>query len=374
MGCGSGKVVKNTNDSGADSLREVLSTVCVGDTVTFSNTTTGGATNFFDGSHHAITLTSGELVVGRSMTITGPGASVLTVSGNNSSRVFSISSIATTDISGVTLTGGTGLGAADNKEGGAILNNGTLVLSASVLSGNNAVFGGGGIFNNTAGTATVTGVAISGNTAGDYGGGIRNVGTVTVVNSTISGNTANANGDAGGGIDTEGMTTVINSTISGNSVPSGSHNGGGMWIGAGATIVNSTITNNSVGSGSNNAGGILPGGNVTIRNSIVAANVNNTTTPDVISDFNSVGNNLIGNVANSNDFDQTGDQTGTGAAPLNPQLGALAANGGPTKTHLLLPNSTAINNGNDCVTLAPGSGGCVTTTAGYGSAQHGLRA
>src|SRR5436190_2923443 len=69
--------VTNTNDSGAGSLRQAVLDAVPGDTIVFAVTGT-------------ITLTTGEIVVNKNLTITGPGSSVLAVSGNNASRILSI--------------------------------------------------------------------------------------------------------------------------------------------------------------------------------------------------------------------------------------------------------------------------------------------
>jgi hypothetical protein len=101
-----------------------------------------------------------------------------------------------------------------------------------------------------------------------------------------------------------------------------------------ATVNNSTITNNTV---TNGAGGYFSfAGTVTVRSSIIAANGNNMTTPDIgrtSGSFTSQGYNLIGNVGASTGFTGPGDLTGTGANPLDPQLGPLTDNGGTTLTH-----------------------------------------
>ncbi|MGE3466345.1 MAG: CSLREA domain-containing protein, partial [Pyrinomonadaceae bacterium] len=115
----------DTNDGTCNAanctLREAINRVNAGfggDTINFSVNGT-------------ITLTSGQLVVGKNVTINGPGASMLTVSGNNASRIFSISNGVAANISGLTLTNGNGVGA-PSLSGGAILNNiGTLNLSSS---------------------------------------------------------------------------------------------------------------------------------------------------------------------------------------------------------------------------------------------------
>src|ERR1051326_486159 len=79
--------VTNTNDSGAGSLRPALVIANDGDTI--------DATNISG----VVILTTGELPVDKSVTINGAGAGVLAVDGNNSSRVFHISSGATVTIS-----------------------------------------------------------------------------------------------------------------------------------------------------------------------------------------------------------------------------------------------------------------------------------
>src|SRR5207248_8677930 len=86
-------VVTNTNDSGPGSLRNALAIANDGDTITFAVTGT-------------ITLTSGELLVNKSVIISGPGADTLAVDGNAKSRVFYIASGRTVTISGLTITNG----------------------------------------------------------------------------------------------------------------------------------------------------------------------------------------------------------------------------------------------------------------------------
>ena len=281
-----------------------------------------------------ITLMTGELAITSSLTINGTGANLLTVSGNNASRVFSIVSGFTVSLSGMKITGGDWRGSGPSGTGGGLTNNGsTLTLTDLTISGNTASGFGGGISNG--GTLTVTSSTISGNTATGGGGGILNLGTVTLTNTTISGNTANGTG-TGGGLENRGILTVNNSTISDNSTPNGNNNGGGLWSGGGApttTITNSTITNNTAAGANSGAGLLRNAGTVTMVNSLIAGNVNNTSLPDVFAvgdtGITSNGFNLIGNRGTLT-FNATGDQSGTGAMPLNPVIGALANNGGPT--------------------------------------------
>ena len=256
----------DTDDGVCDadcSLREAIAAAAPGDTVTF-------AAPLFD-TPQVIDINS-QLLITKNLTITGKGANLLTIrhapASSSPSRVFQITGAFTIELSGMTVTGGNTTGT------------------------------GGGIFN--PGTLTLRFVHVTGNTAGGFAGGISNTGTLNVISSTVSNNTANnSGGNTGGGIDSAGGTlTVINSTISGNRVPNGSNNGGGIWSNS-ATITSSTITDNEA-AGAASAGGVRSAVNtVTVRNTIIAANRNNSTTPDVIGasggTFTSNGYNIIGN-------------------------------------------------------------------------------
>ena len=277
----------------------------------------GGTIDF--GITGTITLTSGELSIDKDMTIDGAGAASLTVSGNNASRVFNIPS-GTVSISELTVTKGIGTG------GGGIYNVGTLAMTNSTVSGNlnyGIGNGGGGIYN--IGTLTVTNSTVSGNYA-SFGnvsaGGIYNVGTLTVTNSTVSGNRADAIVMVGGsawigGIYNAGTLTVTNSTISGNIVPGGF----GIYIGG---IYNA-------------------GGTATMRNSIVAANNaggNCSWSGAAITDG---GNNI-------DDAASCGFSAPSSMSSTDPLLdpAGLQNNGGPTQTIAILAGSPAINAGAGC--------------------------
>ena len=248
--------------------------------------------------------TQEDLETNSDLTITGPGAELLTIDAGRTEstpdsecfRVMTIGDASEVTITGVTITGGR------TSYGGGIYNNdGTVTVTQSTISGNSAQDNGGGIYNND-GTVTVTQSTISGNSAQDSGGGIYNDdGTVTVTQSTISGNSAQDNGggiyNAGGAIPIYnyywGTLTVTQSTINGNSADCG----GGVCNDAGIlTVTQSTISENSAdhsGGGvssfsdgtlmvtqstiSGNStryygGGIYSSGMVTINNTIVALN------------------------------------------------------------------------------------------------------
>jgi hypothetical protein len=196
--------------------------------------------DFQAGLTGTILLTTGELLIDKDLTIAGPGADVITVSGNHASRVFNLVAFTTTvAISGLTIADGN---APDS--GGGIQSRGTLTLTGCTLSGNSAEgsFGGGGI-RHLGGALTITASTLSGNTA-SQGGGIMNGGALTVTASTFSGNAAQY---GGGGIDNGGTLTVSASTLSGNSAQS---DGGGIVNFSGrVTVVASTLSGNTAHDG-----------------------------------------------------------------------------------------------------------------------------
>jgi len=292
-------VVTNTNDAGAGSLRQALISASNGDTIKIT-------------AHGTITLTSGELVVDKSLTIGGPSAVKLTVSGNGVSRVFHVTPNTIVRISGLTITNGSA--AADignfpaNAGGGIYSDHAKLTLTACVFSGNSARYGGG-IFNlSDDGAQTPVAISdstISNNSAARAGGGIYNAGggtaVLNVTNSTLSNNTASFGGGAvyndgenggnaiaqltnvalannsagvlGGGIHNDGefgnATLTLNSClVSGNSAgadlsPANARGGGGIFNdaysgNAALAINNSGINGNTALSGDStgNGGGI----------------------------------------------------------------------------------------------------------------------
>ncbi len=316
---GSFLTVTNTSDSGAGSLRQAIADAAAGDTIVF-------ASPAFDVP--TVINTTSEITINKNLTITGKGADLLTVKAFRN-RVFQVSS-GNVNLSGMTITGTSLTG----STGGAILN-----LSPATL--------------------TLLSVNVTGNTSTAFCAGIRNIGTLNVHNSTISNNTLNDSSGAGG-ILNAGTLRIINSTISGNRAVSGGIGGVGAF-GTSVLILNSTITDNETSGGTGGVG--VDSIQVTVRNSIIAGNCtrtvnalcSNSTTPDVsgnppFGNFVSNGNNLIGNVGAVTTFNQTGDQTGNGATPLDPLLFPLGNYGGGVPTHALrrFPvASPAIDKGSD---------------------------
>jgi hypothetical protein len=219
--------VTNTKDDGGGSLRFEIAQAekhPANDMIEFNIPKKDPGYNSSTGSW-TITLTSDELAITTGLTIQGPGAGQLTVSGGKLSRVFDVNASAPVVLSGLTISNGVAIGSTTplyDDDGGGILNLSTLTLSGCIVSGNSAAgagtMEGGGIYN--AGTLTLTGCTVSNNYASAdfasaYGGGIYNAGTLTVSNSTLSGNSAT---DGGGGIFNVGTLTVSNSTFKLNSI------------------------------------------------------------------------------------------------------------------------------------------------------------
>src|SRR5262249_49974013 len=149
-------------------------------------------------------------------------------------------------------------------------------------------------------------------------------------NSTVSGN--NALSGSGGGIN---ATTVnlTNSTVSGNSALTG----GGV-VAQGGTLLNCTVVENVA---TTSGGGVLwtaGADRIHLKTPIVADNVLlrfSAVGVDVSGDFASAGPNLIGIVDGGPLLGAPGNLLGTADEPLDPRLGPLANNGGPTRTHAL---------------------------------------
>jgi len=376
--------VTNTNDSGSGSLRQALADANNGDTINFAVTGTIG-------------LTSGELLVTRSITISGPGAKNLAVNGNAKSRVFHIVSSQTVTISGLTIANGhvsdSGGGiyndhamltlndciisdnSATSNLGGGIHNNGenvghaTLQINNSLITNNS----GGGIYNDAiqAGTAmlVITDSILSNNSSeaiNNHGWSCTFCGngttSVQITNSSITGNgraiysdtgrqncggscpvaisitnsTISGNGD-GVRNSTLSDTVVSNSTISGNG--SGIYNYNGAIA---ASVYNTTMSNNGVEIQNFNAPVV-----VTIGNTIFNVSPGGHSILNDIGTVTSYGYNVSSDDGGGY-LNGTGDQINT-----DPILGPLQDNGGPTLTHALLPGSPAINAGDPNFTPPP---------------------
>ncbi|MBL9156129.1 MAG: cadherin-like domain-containing protein [Verrucomicrobiales bacterium] len=323
-----GFLVTTTNDSGAGSLRQAVANANAlpgTDTITFSDGT-DGTVNFTDAVQDTITLTSGELTLTSDIVVSGTSANRVAVASNGTSRVFQVNPGTTVRLVGLTITGGGVV-----QRGAGVMNRGTLLVLGCAITNNTASganSGGGGLSSGDLGESgavtTVVNSTFSGNSAGLGGGAnTRSGNSLTLINCTFSGNTATPN--SGGAVYVGGATTILNSTLSGNFT---SFRGGAIATdGATVTLANSIVAGNTAGIGQSDIG--------------------RASTGPVISN----GGNLIGNGQDTlNAVTWLGtDLTGTTAAPLDPLLGSLANNGGPTQTHALLSGSPALNAGSNAL-------------------------
>ncbi len=344
------------------------------DTITFDPTVFATA--------QTITLSGGQYNILDAVSIDGPGAGKLTFDANTASRHFNIdvagNSANEVTIFGVTLT----KGMVANVNGGSILNHDeNLTLTNVVLSKNTSTASGGAIAlaqseagltiadctliqnasagptNNSLGggalfvfgnsTVAVVRSTISGNTSTNHAGGLYmfNGGVLVVLESTLSGNSANG---VGGAITSQSAgVAVINSTVFGNTASQG----GGIRMNLSGNFIvnNSTIAGNTA---TFNGGGISIATSLvtaSLSSSIVATNIS-TSAADIMTPAGFTfggGNNLIG-IADQGNFTLNGNnKTGTSASPLDPLLGPLVSNGGPTQTMGLQAGSPAIDAGTD---------------------------
>jgi hypothetical protein len=353
----------------------------------------------------AISLTQALPDITDELIIAGPGADQVTIrrdTGGNY-RIFTIDAGVTAQIYSITIANGF---TATGIPGGGIFNSGTLTVAACAVTGDVSLddkHGGGGIYN--AGSLLVSGTTISGNVlpaaynargagilndgtgtlliddstisnnhndnsllGNAAGGGIANLGAATITDSTVAFNSAKtSNHDSpramGGGIANYGALTIDNSTIYGNEIEAKNTGpfataislGGGIYNYGGLTVRHSTIAGNAAYvsgySGIDDTaagGGIYRYGNspLDLHNTIVAGNTVSSVSyleggPDVDGMLTGTGYNLIGHSFHASGFDSTD------LLDVDPLLGSLQDNGGPTLTMALLPGSPAIDSGDN---------------------------
>jgi len=311
-------VVTSTNDSGPGSLRQAINYASSGSTITF-------ATNL---SGQTITLTSGALNLNQSLTIDASAlAGGISINGNTNDYVFGIASGATVFLNSLIITNGF---AGEAYAGGGILNVGTLTMNQCTLAGNAGRTSGA--IGNYAGKLTLNQCVVAGN-SGVNGGGIGNFGNAslcTLNECTLAGNAATN----GGAIfnDASGVLAVNQSTLADNNA---SVKGGGIYN-----------TNKSVDA-------------VSLSGSIIAANtapsgadIYNAGTA-AIYPFSSKGSPGSVNVIGTSLVQTTagGALGGTANGPTYspqfiraaPLLAPLGNYGGPTQTMPPLLGSPAIN-------------------------------
>jgi hypothetical protein len=293
-------------------------------------------------------------VVTDSLTINGHGDTITRSSGAPAFRIFDFgpTAAASFQLNGLTIRGGQ---SCCGPAGGGAIRNGslsTLALTNVTLSGNLADLGNGGAIYNDGGEVTIANSTVAQNDSGGGGGGgiYNNGGTLTATGTTISSNlTADEimAGNGGGLFTNGGTSTLTNCTVSANSAEAG----GGIYNEGTTNLNNVTVVGNfTTGPTPDTGGGILnlPAQTVNVRNSIIALN-SDPVGPDCWSDAGGIvsgGYNLIGDADACNWSTATGDRVGSGTTPINPLVGPLRNNGGPTMTQALLPGSPAIDAGN----------------------------
>ncbi len=304
------RTVTTGADAGPGSLRAALDAAAAGDTIAFAPGVT------------TVTLTSGTLVIAKSLTIRGVGTGGVRVERSAAApafRIFEIRAVVTVTISGLTITKGSAF------EGGGIYSAGTLTLTNATVTGNeaNGTYANGGGLVNT-GTLILTSSTISNNVSRYRGGGITNTGTILVYDSTISGNSvSNTPVSQGSGLTNLGTVRLSNSTISGNRPVSALFNQGSM------DVTNVTIADNE-GSGLLN---VTVG--MTTTNTIFAGNQG----PNC--DGGGGSGNRGGNVDDGSTcgFGAANGSVSNALAPLAP----LGDYGGPTQTHAIVPGNLGID-------------------------------
>jgi hypothetical protein len=277
------------------------------------------------------------------LTVTGSTFSNNSATAGPGGAIDNASGATATIEDGSTLSGNTAAGATGS--GGAVENLGTLTISDSTVSGNSAATTGGAADN--AGLLKIIDSTVANNTA-QNGGAIANelAGTLNVQNSTLAANTATT---SGGAVDNLGSATTLNTTLANNTA----QNGGAFFTSGTLTTVSTTIAYNSVGAGGNGGGLDVSAGTTTLYNTIVAQNEAGPTGLQTASDITGTVSansayNLIGTggsgglTANST----THNLVGISAPGLAP---GLANNGGPTETIALNSGSPAINAGSSKV-------------------------
>jgi Bacterial Ig domain len=339
----------------------VLATGCVYTLESANNTTEGG---------------TGLPVITGNVAVQGAGATIArsTATGVPAFRIFDVADGGSLTLNALTLSNG--LANNGQQGGGAIFNHGTLTVSAGTFTNNSspaATGTSGGAIDST-GTLSVNTSTFSGN-SGQEGGGIMNQSTATVTNSTFAGNNAT---DFGGGalVNTAGTATVAGDTFVGNTGPGG----GALDNDATLNIANSTFTNNTAGT--NGGGAVVNFGTTTVNQSTFSgntspfgANLYNFTGFTLSMSMDIVAGGLTGtNCGGGAPITDLGynidDGTSCGFSALNhslnntqPQLDALASNGGSTQTMALPAASPAVD------AIPPATPGCPGSTDQRGIAR-----
>ncbi|WP_417389050.1 choice-of-anchor Q domain-containing protein [Gimesia sp.] len=309
---------------------------------------------------------SGDFDILGDLNIFGQGSGMTIIDADNLDRIFHTGGGVSLSLSNMSLING------DADDGGAIFAEGDTVLNQVIFQDNHADFLGGAIV--SAGQLDITDAQFLNNHAGFQGGALyQYTDTATVGRTTFSGNSSdgragavyvasgasfdvsqslfylNDAGSRGGAIYNEGTITSTNVTYSENHAGS---RGGAIFNTGTLSLLNNTLTLNTAdqsGGGISNDSAVNASATVTLTNTIVAGNIGFLGNPDLGGDYVTLTsfNNLIGDIGAATGLTngENGNIIGTLAAPVDPKLGILLDNGGPTRTHSLLFGSQAIDAG-----------------------------
>ena len=346
--------------AGDFSLREAIEQAnldATADTINFSSAVRG-----------TITLSASELLISKPLTIQGPGANLLSISGDNTSRVFHVydgGNSLDVSMSGLTIVAGRvfgGHGGGINADAGS-----DLTLDRMYLHDNQAI----------------SELIDKEHAIGGAGGGIAVINArLTILNSTIASNKAV---DSGGGIYHDGAGSldlanptlrVINTTIANNvSYAIGS----GVLVADGAAqFRSSTIVLNDAdhgGSGVTTSGGLATfssNASTLLYNTIVAGNTNFQNPADIAgnvvatSAYNVIGTaDFAGGLTHQVNGNYVGNE-GTGVKPLNQIVDTtLADNGGPTPTYSVVTGSPALDAGSAALAIDPNGAALAKDQRGF---------
>ena len=318
--------VANLSDSGAGSLRRALDDVARGGTVAFA-----------DGLEGTIRLAAGELAIAKGVTIEGPGADKLTISGEDSSRIFSVSGDGDVTLSGLTLTRGR-VDSAGDALGGAILKHGAGRLTVR--------------------DAAITDSRVESAIDWSYGGGVMVYeGSLLMERVTLAGNSSVGAPSAGGALmlfPDVTAATLRNVTIAGNTSRQAA-GGVAAWAKSGPTVLEHvTIAGNSAGPGSGGGVSTFDGSSLTLVDSIVADNAGDGAPDCAVEGPGSVELRGVNLIESTTGCVLTGAGAGAVISGVDPRVAPLALGGvGQTETMALAADSPAI----DAAPLA-GDGAC----------------
>ena len=370
-------VVTTTDDvvdpfDGVTSLREAIALVNDGTlsgTITFAS---GSGEAFENGGlirvSETLEITAGVTIAGEGLvTITGDvNNDDVTVDGltdlsltsdedfDDNVRIFFAGAIGHSgEFSGLTLTGGYAGASLGDSLGGAIRTETETTIRDSVISGNKALFVGGGVGANNE-FLTLVDSTVSGNASGYIGGGVFADNGLLVTGSTVTDNLSSGQDGGGGGLAATGGGVVVSSVISGNS-SSGFYGGGGILAGQ-LTLIDSTVSDNTT-SGSFNSGG--GGVRATARTVLINSTISGNSTTGAEQFGSRVYGDGGGLSTEGNTTLVNSTISGNSTEGANGLGGGIAINGG---AELTLTNSIVLGNtvteaddGSDEIGIASGT-------------------